>query len=175
VQPRLDPAVAVHAKQVLRGPEVPHPAVKFLETVERAEQEVEVLGKGDVLDVAEADGDAFDVNAGSVGGIAEIFAVLVVEVLGVDDAVLALPPLEDLEVALELGQRVETQQVLLQLLVGQVVHQDTETPLLRTHLTTLPPLSPALLLQRWRFVQPRLSAPHNITNNGRAGGASGWG
>lgn len=63
-----------------------------------------------------------DVHLGGVVSIAKFLAELVVEVFGVDDVVLALSPLEELQVLLELGQVVKGKHVLFQLLVGQVVY-----------------------------------------------------
>lgn len=113
MQPSLDPSVAVHTHQILCGAEIADTGVQFFEALECVEEEVKVLGEGYIFDITEADGNPLDVDPGRIGGIAEILAELVIEALGIDDAVLPLAPLEELQVALEFHQRVEAQEVLL--------------------------------------------------------------
>lgn len=117
MKPRLNAAISIHADEIFRGAEVSDTAVKFFEAIERAEKKVEILREGDVLDVTESNWDALDIDAGSVRGVTEVLPQLVVQVTRIHDAVLPLSPLKELKVPLELPQTVETQQVLLQLLV----------------------------------------------------------
>lgn len=122
MQPSLNSSIAVHADEVFSGSKISNDSVEFFKAIECCEEEVEVLGKGYVLNVTEANGNTLNVDAGCVGGGAEVTSQLIVEVLGVDNAVFSLPPLEELEIALELCQTVECKQVLLQLFTGQLVH-----------------------------------------------------
>lgn len=124
VQPDLDPAVAVDADEVFLGMEVAHKVEQLFEAVEAAEQHVQILGVGDIFDVAESDRHVLDVDSGVVVGIAELLGLLAVDELGVDDGVLSLPPLEKLQVFLVLGLVVEVDLVLLDLLVGEVVAEE---------------------------------------------------
>lgn len=65
-----------------------------------------------------------NIHLSSVIGIAKFFTEFVIEVFCVDDVVLALTPLEELQVLLELCEVVEGQDVLLELLVCEVVYED---------------------------------------------------
>ena len=121
VEPDLHLPITVDADQVLPGLEVPHKVEDLLEPVKGTEQDVQVLGVGDVLEVAEADGDVFDVDECVVGGVAELAALFDCDELGVDYVVLPLSPLEELQVLLVLLGVVESNGVLFDLLVGQVV------------------------------------------------------
>lgn len=101
MQPSLYSSVAVHTHQILRGAEIPHTSIQFLEALQGTKQEVKILWEGYILDITKPDGNSLDVDPCRIRSIAEIFAELIIEVLGIDDAVLPLSPLEELQVALE--------------------------------------------------------------------------
>ncbi len=48
-----------------------------------------------------------DVDPGTIVGVAKFLGEFVVEELGIDDAIFALPPLEEFNVFLKLGQVIE--------------------------------------------------------------------
>lgn len=63
-----------------------------------------------------------NVDPGTIVGVAKFLGEFVVEELGIDDAILALPPLEEFNVFLKLGQVIEINWIFLQLLVCQIIN-----------------------------------------------------
>lgn len=122
MQPNLHPPIFIHANQVLRHLEIPNTLVQLLEPFKRTEQHIQVLRIWDILNIAKPNRNVLDVNLGTVVGVAKFLAELVIEVFGVDDVVLPLPPLKELQIFLELCQVVKGDNVLLKLLVGEVVY-----------------------------------------------------
>lgn len=59
-EPDLDPALLIDADHVLLDLEVPHPIEQLSEAPEGLVVEVQHVGVGDVLDVAQAQGDALE-------------------------------------------------------------------------------------------------------------------
>ena len=76
IEPDLDLAVAVDANHIFGGFEIAHPEEDLFEAIEGTEEDVQILGIGDILDVAESDRNVFDVYFGIVVGIAELFDLL---------------------------------------------------------------------------------------------------
>lgn len=161
MQPHLHPSVLIHTDQILRNLEIPHTLIQLLKPFERAEQDIQILRKGDILDITQPHRYVFDIHLCGVVGIAKFLAEFVVEVFGVDYVVLALPPLEELEVLLELCQVVEGQDVLLELLVCEVVYEEAVAPVLQLEGAAGFLLAPALLLEGRRLVRLRVLASHS--------------
>lgn len=130
VNPYLDSAVVVDAHEILFRPKVPYEMKQFFEAVESAEEDVEILGIGDVLDVAEPNWDVLEIDCGTMVAVAKLLGLFCVHELGVDYVVLPFAPLEKLEVLLVPGVIVEVYLVLLHLLVGEVVAEELEEPVL---------------------------------------------
>lgn len=121
VQPHLDLPVPVHAHHVLARLEIAHPEEYLLETVESAQEDVQVLGVGDIFDVAEPNWNVLDIDACAVIGVAEFLDFFGVDEFGVDDGVLPLPPFKELQVLFVFCGVVEVNLVFLDLFAGEVV------------------------------------------------------
>ena len=97
---------------------------QLLEAIQRAEQNVQVFGERNVVDVAESNRNAFDVNPSIVVAGAELLCFLCIDELSVNHSILPLSPLEELEVFLVLGLVVEEDLVLFHFFAGEVVSID---------------------------------------------------
>ena len=66
---------------------------QLLEAIQRAEQNVQVFRERNVVDVAESNRNAFDVNPSIVVAGAELLCFLCIDELSVNHGVLSLAPL----------------------------------------------------------------------------------
>lgn len=102
MQPHLNPAILIHTHQILRDLEIPHTLIQLLKPLQRAEQNIQILRIRYILYITQPHGYVLNIHLSCVIGIAKFFTEFVIEVFCVDDVVLALTPLEELQVLLEL-------------------------------------------------------------------------
>lgn len=119
-----------------------------------------MLRMRNILYVTQSKRNVLDKDQRIVAGIAKLVVILSVDVLPIDDAVLALPPGEELEVFLVQFRVVEVKHVLFDLLVGEVVGVEAVGPVLRTRLTLRVDEVPVLVLEGGQFKWARLFVTH---------------
>lgn len=76
IEPDFDLAVAVDANHIFGGFEIADPEEDLFKTIEGTEEDVQILGVGDILDVTESDRNVLDVYFGVVVRVAELFDLL---------------------------------------------------------------------------------------------------
>lgn len=95
VKPYLYLAVAVHADHVFCWLEVADPEKDLLESIQSTKKYIQVFWVGYILDMAQSDGNVFDVYPSVVVGIAKLFDFFRVYELGIDNGVFPLSPLKE--------------------------------------------------------------------------------
>lgn len=132
VEPDLDPAISVNTDKVLLWTEVAYKVEQFFKPIQAAEQNIEILGIWNVLDIAHPGYHMLDINPGIVACVAKLFGLLRVNEFSVDNIILTLAPLEEFDVLFVLSLVVEIYLVLLNLFSGKVVAIEVGQPVLWT-------------------------------------------
>ena len=98
VYPYFDAPCGVHADLALLNHEVLRMLEDFSIALQSLHQHIEILRKGDVVDLAEPDNDMLDVDPGHVGLRAKLAVVALDDEAGVHDVGLVVPPVEGFQV-----------------------------------------------------------------------------
>lgn len=75
---------------------------QFFKAFESGQQKIEILRDWDIANIAHSYRNVLEVDSCSIISRAHLSVEVVVEVFGVDDAVLPLPPAEEVKIAVEL-------------------------------------------------------------------------
>jgi hypothetical protein len=101
--------------------------IQFLKPLKGAEEKIEVLRVGYILDITESDWYVIDINLSSIAGIAILLTLIAIEVSSIDDTLFPFSPTEQIDIVLQLGQLIEYHFVLLHLLISEVVNKTLES------------------------------------------------
>lgn len=160
VHPNLDVALLIDADLVLLDFEVLGVLVDLAEAFEGLHEDVEIVGIGDVADLADADLDVLDVDAGHEALRADLVGVVLADELGVDHVGLLVAPVEGLEVVVVLLLVRPDEAVLIDLFPSSLVPHRPELPEFLRNLSLLLQVLPVVGVELGSFDGNGLLAAH---------------